>query len=105
MWRALWRLRLTIDYIEWELKFDLSDHLSEERVERNWILCGLLNGDTFFFVKLNFGKQIAVSLRAFFVICFVSFLSKLILAFLSIHIQLLLSLIPHRYLLATYRKK
>jgi uncharacterized membrane protein len=28
-----------------ELQFDLGDHLSEERIERNLVLSGLLNGD------------------------------------------------------------
>jgi hypothetical protein len=36
-----------------EIKFDLHEHLSEERVERNPVLSGLLNGDVCFFVKLN----------------------------------------------------
>jgi hypothetical protein len=45
-----------------KLKFDCSVHLSEEMVERNPILIGLLNEDVGFVWKSNHGKQIAVSL-------------------------------------------
>lgn len=49
------------------LKFDLYDHLNEERIERDPILSGLLNGDLGFFVKLDSGNKcrvfIALSLQ------------------------------------------
>jgi hypothetical protein len=45
-----------------EVKFDLYDHLSEERVGRDPVLSELLNGYLGFFVKPNSDKQIAVSL-------------------------------------------
>ena len=47
---------------EEELKFDLGDHLCEERVERDPILNGLLNKHVGFFVIPNSSKQIVVSL-------------------------------------------
>jgi hypothetical protein len=43
-----------------KLKFDLGDHLSEERFQRNPILSRLLNGDIGFFMKLNSGKKFHV---------------------------------------------
>jgi hypothetical protein len=39
------------------LKFDLYDNLSEERVERDSVLCGLLNKYVGFFVKPNSGRK------------------------------------------------
>lgn len=46
---SLARLGLTLEKRERELKFDFGDHLSEEMVERDPTLCGLLNGDMFRF--------------------------------------------------------
>lgn len=42
------KLRLTIEQIERELKFDLSDHLSEKRAESDPVLSELLNEDVGF---------------------------------------------------------
>jgi hypothetical protein len=42
-------------------RFDLCDHLSEERVERDLSLCELLNEDEGFFVNLNHGIKSCVS--------------------------------------------
>lgn len=52
----------SIEKSKGELKFDLGDQLSEERVERNPIFSGLLNGDVGFVRKLNSSKQIVVSI-------------------------------------------
>jgi hypothetical protein len=54
--------------------FDFGDHLSEERVERDPVLCGLLNRDIGFVWKLNSGKQIVVSLCLCFCNLFSTFL-------------------------------
>jgi hypothetical protein len=42
-------------------RFDLGDHLSEERVERDPTLCELLNEDVGFFMNLNIGIKSRVS--------------------------------------------
>jgi hypothetical protein len=42
-------------------KFDLCDHLREERVERDPTLCELLNEDIGFFVNLNLKIKSLVS--------------------------------------------
>jgi hypothetical protein len=42
-------------------RFDLCDHLSEERVERDPTLCELLNEDVVFFVNLNLRIKSRVS--------------------------------------------
>lgn len=57
---SLGRLGLTLEKRERELKFDLGDHLSEEMVEGDPTLCGLLDGDIYFVLKHNSGKQIVV---------------------------------------------
>jgi hypothetical protein len=56
LWRSLWRLHLTFEQSGRELKFDLGDHFSEKRVEKNPILCGLFNGDIGLFMKPNSSK-------------------------------------------------
>jgi hypothetical protein len=68
-----------------ELKFDPSDHLSEERVERGLDLCGLLNGDVGFFVYRNSSKQIVVSL-CFHIDLLCPFLPNFILVLLLFYI-------------------
>jgi hypothetical protein len=42
-------------------RFDLCDHLSEERVERDPALCELLNEDVGFFVSPNLRRKSCVS--------------------------------------------
>jgi hypothetical protein len=42
-------------------RFDLCDHLREERVERDLALCELLNEDVEFFVNMNLGIKSCVS--------------------------------------------
>jgi hypothetical protein len=79
--------------------------LSEERVERDSILSGLLNRDVGFFVKPDSGKQIVASLCAFtlqFVLP-LFFLSSYLL-YSSFILIFLLSSISHLYSLATYCK-
>jgi hypothetical protein len=44
---------LPIVFIVSSSRFDLYDHLSEERVERELTLCELINNDVEFFVNLN----------------------------------------------------
>jgi hypothetical protein len=48
---------------------DLSDRLSEERIERDLILCEPLDGDVGFFVKLNSSKQFLSLLCILLPIC------------------------------------
>jgi hypothetical protein len=57
---SLTSLGLTLEKRERKLKFNLGDDLSEEMVERDSILYGLLNGDICFVLKHNSGKQIVV---------------------------------------------
>jgi hypothetical protein len=45
-----------------KLKFDLYDHLSEEGVQRDLVLSGLINRDVGFLWKPNFSKQSVVPL-------------------------------------------
>jgi hypothetical protein len=84
LWRALRGLVLTLEKRERELKFGLCDQLSEERAERNLVLCELLNGDVGLVWKPNSSKQIVMSLCFAFVTCFLPFFPKFTLVFLFI---------------------
>jgi hypothetical protein len=57
-------------------KFDLCDHLSEARVERDLALCELLNEDVQFFVNLN---KSCVSCPLVFTILLLLFLPFIVL--------------------------
>jgi hypothetical protein len=53
-----------------QLKVGLSDHLSEERVERDPALGELLNEDVGFFVNLNLRINLRVSCLIYFCCCY-----------------------------------
>jgi hypothetical protein len=55
-------------------RFDICDHLSEERVERDPTLCELLNEDVGFFVNSSLGIKSCVSCP-FIITCFIVALS------------------------------
>jgi hypothetical protein len=55
-------------------RFNICDHLSEERVERDPTLCELLNEDVGFFVNSSLGIKSYVSCP-FTIICFIVALS------------------------------
>jgi hypothetical protein len=59
-------------------RFDLSDHLSEEMVDRNLTLCEFLNKDVGFFVSLNLKIKLCVFCPFTFT-CFVVTLSTCLL--------------------------
>jgi hypothetical protein len=62
-------------------RFDLCNHLSEERLERDLALCELLNEDVGFFVNLNLGINLVslVSLCLLFCCCSIYLLVEHIL--------------------------
>jgi hypothetical protein len=69
-------------------RFDLYDHLSGERVERDLTLCELLNEDVGFFVNLNLRIKSCVScslIFAYFVVALFTFLLSLSHSRSSLH--------------------
>jgi hypothetical protein len=68
-------------------RFDLCDHLSEERVEQDLALCELLNEDIGFFVNPNLGIKSCVScllVFTYFVVALFTFLLRLSCSRLSL---------------------
>jgi hypothetical protein len=53
-------------------RFNLCDHLSEERVERDPTLCELLNEDVGFFVNLNLGINLVSPVSLCLLLCYCS---------------------------------
>jgi hypothetical protein len=52
--------------------FDLCDHLSEERVERDSTLCELLNEDVRFFMNLILGINLVSHVPLCLLLCYCS---------------------------------